>query len=217
MLVCVKGELPEPDIDIDAIIYLFNLLLYNTYMDERPSAISSEAFSIRYAELQPGLVRYAGKLTMQHEDAEDVVQDAMLKVWKRSTNPNLPPLDTTTDWGPYAYTTVRTRAFDAHRAAKCRPRTVMYDDEDSDRLVDPRQDPTAPYGAIDLWLGIKNVLGGSTEKIQALKLHMQGLSEQAIADRLGIPCGTVKSRIHYAKKAIKEAASEGGILEGYNL
>jgi RNA polymerase sigma-70 factor (ECF subfamily) len=51
---------------------------------------------------------------------------------------------------------------------------------------------------------------------EAFVLNFRGHKYQDIADRFGIPIGTVKTRIHLARKALKRKLSIYGDLYGLN-
>ncbi len=45
-----------------------------------------------------------------------------------------------------------------------------------------------------------------------VEAYFQGRSSIEIADRLGIPAGTVKSRLYYGLRALRSALEERGVL-----
>ena len=57
--------------------------------------------------------------------------------------------------------------------------------------------------------GLSRALGGLSEvQREILLLHdLEGWKHREIAERLGIPSGTVRSHLHFARKALQEDSS----------
>ena len=61
---------------------------------------------------------------------------------------------------------------------------------------------------------LRSILGElSKESAKVLCLTMEGYKQREIADSLGIPVGTVKSRLYYAKKQFRQACTPMQLLE----
>ena len=123
--------------------------------------------------------------------AEDVVQDAFLAVWRRAGS-YAPDRGSVKTW---LSSIVRNRAIDVVRATRERP----VADEDGMLLA---LEDTAPavhdqvVAVLDSEV-TRHALGQlPNEQRQAIALaYFVGLSHSEIADRTGLPLGTVKSRV----------------------
>lgn len=135
--------------------------------------------------------------------AEDVVQDAFLSVWRRADSYATGRGSVRTWLGSI----VRNRAIDVVRA------TREHAVEDQDAVLLSLQD-TAPAvdeqvaAAID-GAETRRALGQlPDEQRQAIALaYFAGLSHSEIADRTGLPLGTVKSRVRLGIQRMRQSLS----------
>jgi RNA polymerase sigma-70 factor (ECF subfamily) len=134
--------------------------------------------------------------------AEDVVQETMLQAWRHpeALDPARGPVR------PWLLTVARRLVIDQHRARKARPSEVG-DDGLADLAADDGID-----AALDRWL-IADALGTLTPEHREALLHTyyagRTVTEAAVV--LGIPPGTVKSRVFYALRALRLALEERGV------
>jgi RNA polymerase sigma-70 factor (ECF subfamily) len=134
--------------------------------------------------------------------AQDVVQETLLRAWR---NPQV--LDQSRG-SPrsWLFTVAKRIVIDEWRAARSRPETVTDEvpeqavGDNTDQIVD-KQLVTAALRTLSL-----------EHRQVLLECYFRGSSVQQAADTLGIAAGTVKSRTHYALRALKLAIEElGGV------
>jgi RNA polymerase sigma-70 factor (ECF subfamily) len=134
--------------------------------------------------------------------AQDVVQETLLRAWR---NPQV--LDQSRG-SPrsWLFTVAKRIVIDEWRAARSRPETITDDVPEqaspdlTDQIVD-RQLVTAALRTLSL-----------EHREVLLECYFRGSSVQQAAETLGIAAGTVKSRTHYALRALKLAIDElGGV------
>jgi RNA polymerase sigma-70 factor (ECF subfamily) len=149
----------------------------------------------------PELWRFALRLTHDRQVAEDVVQEVLLRAWK---DPRLGERE-----GPAArawlFTATRNLVIDRWRSAASRHelRTELPPDrsvEDATSLV------------LDRWL-VAEALGSLSPEHRTViaAAYFEGCSVADIADRLRIPAGTVKSRLHYGLRSLRLLLQEKGV------
>ncbi|GAB3563437.1 sigma-70 family RNA polymerase sigma factor [Amycolatopsis endophytica] len=133
--------------------------------------------------------------------AEDVVQETLLRAWK---HPRV--LDQTQGSArAWLFTVARRIAIDDWRSAAHR----------SEVTTDAPPEVPAPDDtdrALQGWLvaeGLRELSAAHREVL--LLCYFQGYSVADTAARLGISPGTVKSRTHYALRALKLALEEKGV------
>jgi len=135
--------------------------------------------------------------------AEDVVQEVLLRAWRHAATLRRDARPVR----PWLFTTARNLLTDAHRAEQSRPRLLTANT--TAREVPARDDIGR---AVESWT-VAEALGRlSAEHREVLvQAHWMGRSVGEIADVLGIPPGTVKSRTYYAVRALRLALEEMGL------
>jgi RNA polymerase sigma-70 factor (ECF subfamily) len=151
------------------------------------------AFGLAVAAQRLSLYRYALNLTRNRDDAEDLVQETMCRAlrYEHLFEPG-------TNLIAWLNTIMRNERFDVAR----RPKLFVPDDDGARTDAMPSNDDTsAAFEARDAL----SHLGDLSEKYsRALTMCADGLSTADIADREGVPEGTVKSRLHRARLAFAD-------------
>jgi RNA polymerase sigma-70 factor, ECF subfamily len=156
-----------------------------------------------YRRYRTPLLAYVLRLTGgDRQQAEDVVQETMVRAWRQADQLDLaaPSLM------PWLVTVARRIVIDQGRRRRARPT------ETGDQMLEnvPVADTTE-----DL---LRKVV--VAEAMQALSAaHREILNETILRDRsvnqaaeaLGIPVGTVKSRVYYALRALRLVLAERGV------
>ena len=142
------------------------------------------------------------------DDAMDVVQDALLRFFT-----NLHRFDNRRPVKPWLYQIVRNRAVDLFRRRKVR-RHQSLDAVDDDGLClqirDASADPELDTARIQLRARIFRELGELSPKQREILVlrDYQDLAYAEIAETLNIPIGTVMSRLHGARKRLREVLKD---------
>ncbi|MEM1202366.1 MAG: sigma-70 family RNA polymerase sigma factor [Acidobacteriota bacterium] len=144
------------------------------------------------------------------DDALDVVQDAMLRFFA-----NLHRFDVRRPVRPWLYQIVRNRVLDLHRRRKVRKHDSLdasaADEERPtlqlvDESVDLEKDAARSQLQRKLWQALGE-LSHNQREILVLRDY-QDLSYSEIAETLKIPIGTVMSRLHGARKKLRQVLKE---------
>jgi RNA polymerase sigma-70 factor (ECF subfamily) len=133
--------------------------------------------------------------------AEDLVQETLLRAWR-----NPPDLDPTRgSIRAWLLTTARRLAIDAWRHSAVRPEVIT--DRPPEIAVPDPADRT-----LQSWL-VSDALAELSPNHRAVieECFFRERSVQEAADVLGVPVGTVKSRTHYALRALRLILSERGV------
>jgi RNA polymerase sigma-70 factor (ECF subfamily) len=153
----------------------------------------------RYAGTLLALVR---RIVGRGAEAEDVLHDVFLESWRHSADYD-PTRGTVKAW---LLLRARSRSLDVQKSARVSKQASGLSDDWLAQLGDPSRDTTA--GADQGRL--REALGRlSPEQREVLLLgYFEGLSSTEIAERVGVPVGTVKSRVAAGLAALRAALSD---------
>ncbi|MGN6501526.1 MAG: sigma-70 family RNA polymerase sigma factor [Pseudolysinimonas sp.] len=174
-----------------------------SYVEEVRAVSTDEAEALRAlsAAHAPALRRFVIHLTGNASGADDIVQETLLRAWRTPKIMDQPP-EGTRSW---LLTVARNLVIDEFRSA--RRRHELTTDEPPDRVERDRTE------ALFETLLVEEALGGLAYEHRAVIVHgyYGGRSTAEIAEVLGIPEGTVKSRMHYGLRALRLALQEKGV------
>ncbi len=141
----------------------------------------------------------AYRLAGNHSDAQDLTQDVLLRV-RRGLKTYQP--GNLEGW----LARITTNAFlDETRKRKRRPTVALPDEPDRVLQGAPAADVDA--ASRDLPDHLQRLLGDLAPEYRApvVLKDVLGFSYEEIADQLGVPIGTVRSRIHRGRSKLREA------------
>lgn len=143
---------------------------------------------------QPRLVRQAMRLVEQAAEAEEVVQSAWLAIVRGIVRLHDPAC-----FRRWAYRIVTNKCADWVRARQQqRVRSGELTEEPAER-------PHGGDSQDDIALLRQSLRQLSSQRRAILTLfYLEGMSLEEVAQVLSLPVGTVKSRLHYARKELKQ-------------
>jgi RNA polymerase sigma-70 factor (ECF subfamily) len=151
-----------------------------------------ESWKVCFSELAPGLVLFARQWVRSPADAEDIVQEAFVRFWKRNYN---------IDNRGLLYATVRSVALDLIRRDSRRARREAEAYAEPDQAFDP-QFETEDESQRALALAIDR-LPHEQREVLVMKIWNE-LTFAEIAEAIGISQNTAASRYRYALAALKK-------------
>jgi RNA polymerase sigma factor (sigma-70 family) len=183
-------RLPPPDADA--------LLL------ERIAGGDQDAVAELYDRHSRRAYALALRVTADPTLAEDAVQEAFCAIWRRAGSFRH-SRGSATSW---VLALVHHKSVDVVRREQARRRPVRPDQLEGPEPVTPEQQVLA----IDEGQRARLALGRLPEEQQRLlsMLYLDGLTQREVADRLGVPLGTIKSRTHVAMGALRRALASIG-------
>jgi RNA polymerase sigma-70 factor, ECF subfamily len=134
--------------------------------------------------------------------AEDVVQETLLRAWQ---SPGLleAPDRARRAW---LFTVARHLVIDEWRSARSRHEVPAASPPEV-------ESPDATEAALEAWVVAEALTRLSNEHRRVIvECYYGGRSVADAATRLGVPEGTVKSRTHYALRALRLALEEMGVI-----
>jgi RNA polymerase sigma-70 factor, ECF subfamily len=132
--------------------------------------------------------------------AEDIVQETLVRAWRNADRLTVECAR------PWLYTVARNLVIDAGRSNRARPAEV------APAVAGEVIAPDELDAALDAYL-VADALASLTpaHREVVIEAYYYGSSAQEIADRLGLPARTVRSRMFYALRALRLALQERGV------
>ena len=153
-----------------------------------------EADFVREAQaMLDGMYRLSMSILRRREDAQDAVQQAMLRAWERRAQVRE---------GSFRGWLTRIVINECRNIQRARMRVIPMD-ELPERTAPAQEDD----GALAL------AMEALAEKLRTplLLRYMEGFSEKEIAQALGVTLPTVKSRLHRARRALREELGDSEV------
>jgi RNA polymerase sigma-70 factor (ECF subfamily) len=188
------------------------------------AAGSQSALGALYDRYVDAVYAAASRLTSDRQVVEEVVQETFLALWNRAElfDPNLGSL------AAWLHTIARNRTVDRLRAAGRRPNLIPHssaagEDEEAGAALDRLVTAGSVIGGAAVGLGpegelasaeLRQVLGSAlaelpeAERTAIVLAYHEELTHTEIAERLGWPLGTVKTRTRRALLRLREALAE---------
>ena len=159
----------------------------------------TESFTRDLINVQNDLLRFAYKLTANHEDANDLLQETSLKALD-----NEEKHAAETNFKGWMYTIMRNLFINNYRKAV---RDQTYVDQ-TDNLfylnqsIDLADESTESSHDLKEIRRVVNAL--PKEYRIPFAMYVSGFKYREIADKLGLPLGTVKSRIYFTRQKLQQ-------------
>ncbi len=159
------------------------------------------------------LLRVARSLTRNRADAEDLVQDTLIRAYRA--------IDRFDGRYPRAWLLTILRNTHINRNRRRRPELLRDPDVQLERLAQSPTDDDAirPDRFVDLEFDVEveRALDSLTSPFRDVVdlVDIDGLSYAEAAGALGIPLGTVMSRLHRGRKKIREQLRRAGVAPTY--
>lgn len=164
---------------------------------------SEAAFQEVYARLAPTLFAMIFEILRHQKDAEDVLQEAFVQLWKKARAYD-PERGTVFTW---AVTIARHKAIDRFRASH--RRHTLHENAAVENAIMVRE-PVAP--ADDLLMqrdegkrvraALREIPAAQSAAIQFA--FFSGLTQSELAQKLGAPLGTIQARIRLGLLALRD-------------
>jgi RNA polymerase sigma-70 factor (ECF subfamily) len=157
----------------------------------------------------PMLFRFLLRLTHgDRQRAEDIYQETLIRAWKHPECCE----DEDSIWSsrPWLFTVARHVSIDQLRAAAIRPAMV------SDEHLAATPDPVDPIDQLLLARDVRATVAKLSPQHREVirEIYFEDRPAAEVAQRIGVPVGTVKSRTYYALRALKTALA--GSRAGYS-
>jgi len=163
----------------------------------RAAAGDKDALEDLLAAIQPRVRRIAGRMLLYPEDAEEAAQDALLLVATK-----IGQFEGRSKFTTWLHAVASNSARTTYRSLK--RRAAERSTDQMPNHADPRTTSVIAGSRLDLLEALEVVGATHPELVEPLVLRdVQGLDYNEIARLLDTPVGTIKSRIHFARKAVR--------------
>ena len=164
---------------------------------------NKQAFTILFHYFSPKISRFGIRKLGNETLAKELVQETMSSIWQKA-HLYSPNKGAATTW---VYTVMRNAAFDMLRKVKCRSEQQLSGDiwpidavqevvtDEKSEFVDHLQ---------SRHLSNKVEMLPEAQRAVIRGVYYQGLSQEQLAQQLGVSVGTVKSRIRLALEKLKQ-------------
>lgn len=162
--------------------------------------MSTNEFKKSFETLTPSLNSFAYNLTKNREEAEDLYQETAFRAYT-----NREKFRPGTNLKAWLFTIMKNIFINNYRR-KSKMNTIM-DSTDNNYYINSGKNKVSNGGESNILMKELNQmiddLDGDIKN--PFMMHFTGYKYQEIADKLQLPLGTVKSRIFFARKALKES------------
>ena len=164
---------------------------------------SNDSFKSRLVGLQSNLLNFAYQLTSNREAAQELLQDTTLKALD-----NEDKYVDNTNFKGWIFTIMRNIFINNYRQT-VRQATVVDKTDDLYHLnISQDSGLTTPEGSYAV-KEISQALNSFSDEYRVpFNMYVAGYKYHEIADKLGLPLGTVKSRIFFARKRLRSELAD---------
>lgn len=162
------------------------------------------AFEQLVARYQNKIMAYAARMLNDHDEAEDVAQEAFIKAYR-----SLDSFRGASSFSTWLYRIATNLCIDRARKRKRSPQQAYSLDEPYDKeeerggrdVPDLSAEPSKNVEREELRRQVRTTVAEMPEKLRAVLVmcDIQGMAYEDIAKTLGCPIGTVKSRLFHAR------------------
>ena len=165
------------------------------------------AMQVLFARYHVRVFRFVVRLLRDETTAEDVISEVFLDVWRQAGR--FEGRSTVATW---LLAIARFKAISALR----RRRDEELDQETASAIEDPSDDPGTALEKDKSAVIRKCLMGLSAEHREIIDLvYYHEKSVQEVAEIVGIPENTVKTRMFYARKRLAELLKSEGLERGW--
>lgn len=186
------------DNKIFCIFVLWKICPLNCIYVKKVFIMSSKNFRTKLMGLQSNLLNFAYTLTSNRDDAQDLLQDTTLRALD-----NEDKYVDNVNFKGWVFTIMRNIFINNYRKVS-RASTIVDQTEDLYHLNLPQDSGfETPDGTIAV-KDINDAINSFSDEYRIpFSMHVAGYKYNEIAEELGLPLGTVKSRIFFARQRLR--------------
>ncbi|HUI61305.1 MAG TPA: RNA polymerase sigma factor [Steroidobacteraceae bacterium] len=168
----------------------------------RVAAEDREAFRQLYSKYHGRLVRFLSRVIRDPDDAEEVIQDTLMIVWQHAED-----FRGTSRVSTWIFGIAYRRALNALRRSATRSRVLVPEGEGVEGSVEDVSKETEERQLVEL--GLSSL--PPEQRLVMVLAYGVGLSCEEIAAIADCPVNTVKTRMYYARRKLREVISASAV------
>jgi len=170
-----------------------------------------QAIAVIYDHYAPALYGVVVRIVQSEEIAQDVMQDAFVKIWKKGTTYD----STKGTLFTWLLNITRNTAIDKIRSAGFRK---SGENQNIDNHV---HNKVSSRGTNPDEIGVKELLNNLDDKYRDIidMIYFRGFTQKEVSEELDIPLGTVKTRLRIGLRELRgifDVANVGGVFLFFN-
>jgi RNA polymerase sigma factor (sigma-70 family) len=170
---------------------------------KRAAGGDREALNSLLRVIEPDVLRHCSRFLPCRQDAEEACQDALMQVAR-----NIHRFEGRSRFTTWLHVVVANSARSTYRSLK--RRSLEQAGDLPQQRPDPRRTSVIAGSRVDILDAMEDLERRKPDLIEALVLRdVSQLEYSEIATQLGLPLGTVKSRIHEARKQVRQTLGDG--------
>lgn len=190
------------------------------------SSIINQSEKARHREFEKEVIphmsamyNFALRMTADEEDAQDLVQETLMKAYRFFDS-----FEKGTNCKAWLFRILKNSFINKYRKTAKEPNKIDYDEIKDfyniikDESADPNDLESQLFGEV-----LDDDITGALQRIPAdfravvVLCDIEGLTYEEIAEMVGCPVGTVRSRLHRGRKLLKDSLQEYARSRGYHV
>ncbi len=160
--------------------------------------MTAQQFQNRLMDIQGNMHSFARSLTLDEFDAQDLMQDTTLKALN-----NREKFVDNVNFKAWVLTIMRNLFINNYHKITRRQKVIDYETDLYAVPVLNEGGPSSPEGSMDLKEITRAISLLSDVLKEPFSMYVSGYKYHEISEALDVPLGTVKSRIHLARKKLQ--------------
>lgn len=162
--------------------------------------MSQNDFQLQLLATEPKMLAFALKLTQNIDDAKDLVQETVYRSFK-----NRKRFEAGSNFRAWTMTIMKNIFINDYRKRTRRRAKMVHDYSDNQYFMNSGERTIENQGVSQINVEeITEIIKRLPEDLKIpFVMHYRGYRYEEIAQQVDIPLGTIKSRIHFARKQLK--------------
>jgi RNA polymerase sigma-70 factor, ECF subfamily len=172
-----------------------------------------DEFTALYSPIYKKMYSYAFKFTQDNDKAADLLQNSVMTAYRFFDK-----FEPGTNFAAWLTTIIKNQFINSTRSAKIEKKTSSYSQDGNEYLIEKKEFSTSSHEYEEdfndeIRMALKRLSKEFREVI--MLCDIENYADYEVAEMLGIPNGTVKSRLFKARNKLKDLLKDWRESEGY--